>query len=263
MTTASLAGFLGRIPLLGRGLRCLAAKYSEESVVTIHTGLASGMKWRRHHRYVNGYWIGHYELPIQNALKQHLRPGQTFFDVGANAGFFTMIAARLVGPSGRCFAFDPAPENVASIREQIDLNELRQCSAVQAAVGAEPGEADFYFDMAGSPTGHLANKSAGASSSGSHRLWVEVETLDLAATKYARPDFIKMDVEGAEVAALEGAKGLLTDVRPAWLIELHGSAKARQVRDILVAADYRLFSLDSKAVDLARPLPGHIVARPA
>src|SRR5688572_25684309 len=109
MPSARLIETLGKVPLLSQALRWYARRHPEGSVVTIKSGEAAGFKWKRHHRYVNGYWLGQYELPLQQALKRELKPGDTFFDVGANAGFFTLIAARLVGPTGKCVAFDPAP----------------------------------------------------------------------------------------------------------------------------------------------------------
>src|SRR5688572_31553432 len=114
---AKLIEFIGKVPLLGPALRRMAHRYPEASVVEIGSGLAAGYRWKRHHRYVNGYWLGHYELRIQEALRAYLKPGQTIFDVGANAGFFTLVAARLVGPGGKVVAFDPPPENQESIRE--------------------------------------------------------------------------------------------------------------------------------------------------
>src|SRR3954452_16330369 len=119
MSSARVIEAIGRIPGVGRLLRWVARHYPEGSVVTIKHGEAAGLKWKRHHRYVNGYWIGQYELDIQAALKRELKPGQTFFDVGANAGFFTLVAAKIVGASGKCVAFDPLPMNQESIREQV------------------------------------------------------------------------------------------------------------------------------------------------
>src|SRR3954464_11056302 len=106
MSSGRLIETAGRIPVMGQFLRWVAHHYAEGSVITIKHGEAAGYRWKRHHRYVNGYWIGHYELEIQNPLKRELRSGETFFDVGANAGFFTLVAAKLVGTSGRCIAFD-------------------------------------------------------------------------------------------------------------------------------------------------------------
>src|SRR5581483_2433575 len=111
MNSARIIQGLGRVPILGSALRSLARRYREGSVVTIKHGEAAGFRWKRHHRYLNGYWIGQYELEIQAALKRELRAGDTFFDVGANAGFFTLLASRFVGTEGKCVAFDPLAMN--------------------------------------------------------------------------------------------------------------------------------------------------------
>src|SRR5437667_8053089 len=130
MNRAKMLEMVGRVPVVGSALRRIARRYPEGSVVEIRSGAAAGYRWKRHHRYVNGYWLGHYELEIQDLLKQELESGDTFFDVGANAGFFTLVAAKLVGQSGRCVAFDPSPENDQSIREQLELNRLSNCISV-------------------------------------------------------------------------------------------------------------------------------------
>src|SRR5216683_2563800 len=119
---AGVINRLGALPLIGPALRRMARRFPEGSVVRIHTGLAAGLNWRRHHRYVGGYWIGNYELDVQHALKRLLRPGDVFYDIGANAGFFSLLATKLVGPTGRVVSFEPLPENVQSIREQMELN---------------------------------------------------------------------------------------------------------------------------------------------
>src|SRR5258706_14337105 len=111
MNRARMLEMVGKVPVVGSALRKLARRFPEGSVVEIRAGVAAGYKWKRHHRYVNGYWLGHYELEIQDLLKHELKAGQTFFDVGANAGFFTLVAAKLVGLAGRCVAFDPAPDD--------------------------------------------------------------------------------------------------------------------------------------------------------
>ena len=254
---ARLVTAAGKLPVVGRALRWYAARYPDGSVVTIRTGLAAGYRWRRYRRYVNGYWIGQYELDIQHALQRELRPGDTFFDVGANAGFFSLVAARLVGPRGRCVAFDPAPENVASVREQIELNALSHCTAMEQAVGAAAGRATFSFSTPGDSTGHLGESAAGEASR-----TVEVTTLDEAARRHGRPAFVKVDVEGAEVDVLRGASDLLATARPRWLIELHGDQQAAEARRVMDGAGYKLFTLEGTALPPSAPLPKHIIARP-
>lgn len=260
MDRAKVVDFIGRVPVLGSTLRKFARRYPEGSVVDVRTGAAAGLKWKRHHRYLNGYWVGHFELDIQDALKRELKAGDSVYDVGANAGFFTLIAARLVGPAGRIVAFDPAPENCESIREQVELNGFAPyCTAVQKAVGGSAGKATFSFAASGSPMGHLGGAGAGERS-----VEVEVTTLDDAVAAYGAPTFIKLDVEGAEGDVLAGARRLLNSGagRPSWLIELHGPQCEADVKRQLAAAGYHFFDRDGRAVPTGANLPHHVIARP-
>jgi FkbM family methyltransferase len=256
VNTATLITAVGRLPFMGWALRRLAHCYREGSVVTLRSGVAAGMRWRRHHRYVNGYWIGQYELPIQEGLARELKPGMVFFDVGANAGFFTLVAAKLVGSQGKCVAFDPMPENVESVRQQIKLNELGYCTAVQKAVGAHVGEAEFTFGTAGDSTGRF-----GSGGDGKTTMTVKVTTLDEAIARFGRPDFIKMDIEGAEVDALAGAERVLKEERPTWLIELHGPDCERGVRRIMSEHGYGFFDLRNNPILSGMELPHHVLAK--
>ena len=257
MNRSQLIQSVGKIPVLSHGLRWCANLYPEDSVVQIRAGHAAGLLWRRHHRYVNGYWLGHYELPIQEALRRELFAGGTFFDIGANAGFFTIVAARLVGPGGRCVAFEPSPDNCASIREQIEANSLDHCSLVPEAVSDFEGMVTFSFAAPGSPMGHVGHGEP-------HERQIEVKatTLDAACARFGRPDFIKMDIEGAETRALAAARNTLAQIRPSWLIELHGEDCEREVRRVLKAADYRFLNLQGDALPPAARLPRHFIARP-
>ncbi len=87
MIKERLTGVLGKLPMASQALRWFANQDPEGSVVRSSQGLAKDLLWKRHHRCVNGYWIGHYEFEIQAALKRWLTLGDTFFVVGANAGF--------------------------------------------------------------------------------------------------------------------------------------------------------------------------------
>ena len=252
MDRAKMIEMVGRVPVLGSALRKFARRYPEGSVVEIRSGVAAGMRWKRYHTYVNGFWLGHYELGIQQLLERELKSGETFFDVGANAGFFTLVSAKLVGPSGRCVAFDPSPENDRVIREQLELNGLSNCVSVQKAVGARAETAMFAFPEPGSSVGHL-----GAAGQGEQSIEVQVITLDEAAREYGRPDFIKLDVEGADIEAVRGAAGLLSGARPRWLIELHTDECQRELGRMLAEANYEIWDLEP-----AKELPKHILAKP-
>jgi FkbM family methyltransferase len=257
MSSARIIQALGQIPGVSSLLRWVARQYPEGSVVSIKHGEAAGFRWKRHHRYVNGYWIGQYELPIQMALKRELRAGDTFFDVGANAGFFTLVAANLVGPTGKCVSFDPLPANVESLHEQVELNGLTYCQVDARAVGDAVGEAIFYFDYAGDPQGHLGELRRESES----HIKVNVTTLDQAVEQWGAPAFIKLDVEGAEDKVLEGARQTIERVKPSWLIEIHTPQCEAAVRETLKRAGYAFFQVSGEAITEGSVLPNHVIAR--
>jgi FkbM family methyltransferase len=258
MNKASLITSLSRVPGVSRLLRWAASRYPEGSVVPIRSGYAQGMLWKRSHRYVNGFWVGQFELGVQAAIARLLSPGDTFLDLGAHAGFFSLVGARRVGAAGKVVCVDPDALNCAFIRAQGELNALTNWVVLQVAVADAPGTAKFAVYVPGDSTGHLAEAGEAAGQT----FDVTVTTLDAIVRDHGRPRLIKMDVEGAEVRALLGATETLRDARPAWLIELHSPDLAEQARAILTGAGYRLSTLTGDPIPDGTPLPHHVVAQP-
>jgi FkbM family methyltransferase len=254
---AGLINRVGSVPIVGELLRGIAHRYPEGSVVTIGSGLAAGVRWKRRHRYVNGYWIGNYEFPIQQALGRLLGPGDVFYDLGANAGFFSMLAAKRVGAGGRVYAFEPLPTNITAVQEQIALNAFAHVTLVPLAVGASEGTAQFSFAPAGSSAvAHLG----GAADAAEQTIEVKVTTLDAFARDHAFPTVLKIDVEGAEIDVLAGGSAVL-DRKPRMLIELHGLDKGEGVVKALGDRGYTFERIDGAPA--ARPeAEPHLVALP-
>ena len=245
---AGLLERLGRIPVLGDFLRSFARRFAEGSLVTIKSGFASGLKWIRYKRYVNGYWLGHYELPLQSRVSAELQPGNIFFDVGANAGFFTLIAGRLVGSSGTVVAFEPLPQNVAALKENIELNRLSHCKVIDQAVSDSPGSSDFFaaVDQRDNPQTSTASLRRGAPALGENvaTYRVKTTTLDQIAQLHGVPKLVKMDIEGGEGRALRGATGLLAHpAAPIIIMETHGAEVSAEVDFLLTNAGYRFYSI--------------------
>lgn len=157
--------------------------------------------------------LGSYE-PEQTALfVRHLRPGGTFLDVGAHVGFYTLLGSRLVGSDGGVWAFEPDPTNAHHLREHVRINRLANVHVEEAAVAAEEGSARFGGGS-GSGTGRLTDAG---------KVSVRTVTLDDVCERHGRdPSAIKIDVEGAETAVIEGGTRTIRRARPVIFLSTHG-----------------------------------------
>jgi FkbM family methyltransferase len=210
-----------------------------------------------------GFLKGDAEPEVQQALERFIEPGQVVYDVGANIGFFTILCARLTGPEGKVFAFEPMPQNAEALRHNISLNGLDNVVVVQKALSCESGTANLFLsphsafhslDVEGASKRENLGPQAGEIS-------VETITLDeFVAEDPARvPDLIKLDVEGAEVLALQGMRETLRSAEPLLLCELHGTHAG--YREFLGSVDYvaRILDADSPRHDPVNP---HTLAWP-
>jgi FkbM family methyltransferase len=154
-------------------------------------------------------------------LRTHLRDGMEAWNVGANIGVYVLQLAHHVGASGRVVAFEPNPAARAVLARNIARNAFEsRVEVVASAVGAAPGTVDFYtagadgMGRAGRPNPQLP---------ATDRIEVPVTTLDaFASGRGKHPALIVMDIEGWEIAALEGARSHLGRTR--FIVELHPDA---------------------------------------
>ncbi|MGB2633257.1 MAG: FkbM family methyltransferase, partial [Candidatus Acidiferrum sp.] len=154
------------------------------------------------------------EPAVQAAVQKHLSTGMTFYDLGANIGFFSLMAARLVGPGGCVISFEADPEIAARLRENLVYNKFTHASAEEKAVWCEPTTVSFArVDRNSSPDRGLGHVSTGDSAD-ADTISVEAVSLDEFVLLHPAPDFLKCDVEGAEVAVFQGAERLLREKCP-------------------------------------------------
>ncbi len=227
----TLLGWLLRLPLklLPRGM-----------VVSVRSGVNRGLRWIVGAS-THGCWLGTYEAEKQRALQRLVAPGMTVFDVGANAGFYTIAFSRLVGPQGQVYVFEPLAENVSNILKHVLLNRAGNVTVVQAAVADRFGIVAFRR-AASNAMGLIAEN-------GEYR--VPAVSLDHLITEESMPvpDIVKMDVEGAESRVLEGAWSLLNRRKTIWFVATHGEEQEHRCRSILTRAGYRLYKLDGTELD--------------
>lgn len=168
------------------------------------------------------YLIGRYEREVVDTIMQTVQPGQVIYDIGANIGYISLLLAKLTSAKagGIVHAFEPAPNAFRQLNTNMQLNQDLPISAYQVALSNFSGIAAFsFFDYdVVSRLGDHTEKFADAKKTN-----VMVETMDTYIEKFniAPPDFIKMDVEGAEMDVLKGMENTLKTHHPTMLIETH------------------------------------------
>ncbi len=204
-------------------------------VVPILSGPLRGSRWCIRAG-LHGCWLGTYELDKQNLFASLLNPGLTVYDIGANVGFYTLLASKYVGTQGQVYAFEPAPDNLLKLQRHVNINACRNARVLDCALSNQPGRANF--DDNGSYTGKLSAHG---------KTTVKLETLDglLAAGRISPAQLVKIDVEGAELAVLEGGRDFFQNHAPTILLATHGVDIHRQCCDRLRSWGYTLKPIDA------------------
>jgi len=198
--------------VLGRVVRWPLRMVPPGLVVPVLQGPLRGWRWvvgSTNH----GCWLGTYEHQQQRAMARHIRPGSVVYDVGANVGFYTLLAAKLAGTSGRVVAFEPLPRNLAFLKQHLRINDVSNVVVVPGALANTNGVC--AFDETGEPSMAKLQPDGG--------MKVEVATLDqmVAVLELPDPDVIKIDVEGAELDVLQGGENVLRRTHPTVFVSTH------------------------------------------
>jgi FkbM family methyltransferase len=186
-------------------------------------------------------WMGVYESEKQRAFCNLVRPGQVLFDLGANVGFYTLLASRIVGDRGRVIAFEPAKRNISYLHRHLAMNRITNCDVREAAVSSKDGIS--HFDISTLPvTGRISSERADSGYD------VSTVTLDgLAGSgSIPAPNVIKCDIEGGEFEALLGARETLRKYRPVILLATHGDEVHSRCCQLLTQLGYSVKSLAEK-----------------
>lgn len=196
-----------------------------------------------------------YEVEL---FTQSLRPGMTVVDVGANIGYYSLIAGRAVGPSGRIYAFEPDPRTAKSLRANVAANGLETITVLERVVSDRPGRVEL-LQTASAPHTGLYPPISGEAVVGV--VPVDAVTLD-EVLDGARVDVMKLDVEGHEPAVLRGMEKTL-ECSPNLCLFLEFSpeaiARAGEPPDALLEELRALFAsvrvIDERAAQLVEATP--------
>lgn len=208
---------------------------------------------------------GDYEYPVQKAIFSLVRRGDVFCDIGANVGFFSVLAGRLVGPSGMVYAFEPVPENASMVEKNARLNDLKNIEVLRVAVTRRSGKSELLLARY---AGGAALPSAGVPPDLAGSIVVDTYSLDdLLRIRWIRPpNIVKIDVEGAEIDVLHGMPEVLQEWNPKVIIEVDDADEKRcedkltACRDFLRDRGYRCEVLPRSYKD-GKWFVRHIVSR--
>lgn len=181
--------------------------------------------------------LGYTESSLLRWLSTTVRPGQTWLDVGAHYGYTALALARLVGPSGRVFAFEPVASTVECLRETRRLNNLDHLRILPLGL-ADPdngGHMNVVLERGmATPLTEAASRVSTVTIVCLDQVWEDLSEGD------TRVDGVKMDVQGMELHALQGMRWALMAHRPLLALEFHAGVDRDAIVSLLTEYGYRL-----------------------
>ena len=200
---------------------------------------------------------GKFEPAELRFVGRYLQPDMVVLDIGAHHGLYTLLASGLVGARGKVFAFEPSDRERKALSLHTILNRCKNVQVFSLALGKETTEADLYVVDASSGGCNSLRPPASDVLATSYPQRVHVVRLDdqLALLKIDHVDFMKLDVEGGELAVLQGAQQLLARrPRPVILAEVQDvrtqpwGYRAREIIDYLRERGYQWFHISPEGL---------------
>jgi FkbM family methyltransferase len=216
-----------------------------KTTVEVISGELTGARLSLYLKSEKDYWLGTYESELQDVIKQKVSPGMIVYDLGANIGYLSFLFSKLVTETGRVYAFEALPENVARIEENLSLNPgYKNIEIVPKAVTDNEEKVEFLIGP--SPgTGKVMGSAGRQNFTYQRGISVEGTSIDhyVFTGKKPEPGLVKIDIEGGEMTALSGMKLVLNQIKPLILLELHGPEAASVSWKILQDAGYKIYQI--------------------
>ena len=193
-----------------------------------------------------------YEEFETKLVKDIIKDGNIVVDIGANIGYFTLIFARLVGEKGKVFAFEPEPNNFNLLKKNIEINGYKNVNLINKAVSNKSGKIKLYIDNV-----NYGGHSLIAEIPNRQSIEIESIKLDDFFSANKKIDFIKIDVEGAELEVLKGMSNLLNqkdDIK--ILLEFNPlmlksfGVTTQEYVNLLIRFNFKIYELDKKTENL-------------
>ncbi len=206
-------------PLRGFGLRDYAIVRWLLSIMKPRIAYVHGFRINldRTDESMSHFYIEGIQEPLETRLVYELvRPGNVVLDIGANIGYYTLLLSKLVGSEGKVYAFEPAPETYQLLKKNVRENRgntLGQIYLNEVAASDHAGIGKLFINEYNKGNNRLY---------GSEKLRsvpIKLARIDDIVPKHQRIDFIKMDIEGAEVLALRGMQRMIERDKPTIIME--------------------------------------------
>lgn len=200
------------------------------------------------------YFFGTWEPRISRFFARTLSDGDSFVDVGANIGYYSLLAANAVGPSGRVFAVEASPSIFGKLKRNVAMNGFKNIELFNVAVSDKAGLLKIYLG----PDANIGSTTTIGPLSSDHHLEAEIPASPLAAIigedRLLSARLIKIDVEGAEPQVIRGIAHLMHRFanETEWIIEISPEAickSGESVDDLLAvfrSAGYKLYSIHNE-----------------
>lgn len=213
------------------------------------SGYRAGLEMRLKLPEESEFYLETHDSGVTTLLCRCIKPGFTLIDVGAHIGYFTLLISRLVGQSGKVFALEPLPINARRLEEHLLRNNCHNTEVLQVAL-AEYDAKEEFLEFGFATIGRFSSAESFVRDRPCGRMTVECRSLDslLKEHRIDLPDFVKIDVEGAELRVLKGMENLLKASNPKLLIEMHNEKTAEDYFKFLENKGYSAYYLNGKTL---------------
>ncbi len=206
-------------------------------MLKIRSGPLEGRKWKASSgiRFIKGT----YEPKNVEAIQQTVRADDVAYDVGAHVGYFSVLMGDIVGSGGKVIAFEPRGLNLGYLKRHVSVNHCENIEIVSKALGDHSGHAKLET-RTGSGTGYISDTGDED---------VEIASIDelVESGAFPPPDFLKIDVEGGEMAVLRGARKVIEKQRPRMILATHGDEIDAECRTLLSEWHYDMQDIDHES----------------
>jgi FkbM family methyltransferase len=206
-------------------------------MLKIRSGPLAGRKWKASSgiRFIKGT----YEPKNVEAIQKTVKQDDIAYDVGAHVGYFSVLMGDIVGSNGKVVAFEPRGLNLGYLQKHVSVNNCENIEIVSKAVGDHTGYARLET-RTGSGTGYISDTGDED---------VEITSIDQLVESGALPPptFLKIDVEGGEMAVLRGAKNVIGKQRPRMILATHGDEIDAECRALLKEWNYEMQDIDHES----------------